>query len=500
MAANQSKSTILVQKIMNVFRVLAKSVTAIAAVMVCLTAVTGSVRPSQLEQIREMDKLTVVTLNSPLTYYEDRSGPTGYEYELVKGFAEHLGVELDILVVDNLENVFSTLETGKAAMAAASLAITAERQRWFRFGSPYMKVSELVVYRRGTSKPRSASDLSDGLLVVSSSSSHGETLRQIQNESMPELSWSEAPELEITELLGMVEAGDIQYTLVDSNEFNMLQAYYPNVGVGFALKKNQALSWAFMHNPDDSLYQASVEYFQQSTTKQLMTNLNERFYGHLSKLDYVGAKRFLRQTRNKLSTYKENFVSAAKEHGFDWRLLAAVGYQESHWNPRATSPTGVRGLMMLTQRTAGELGVEDRLDPAASIAGGSRYLAGLRRRLGADLNEPDRTWMALAAYNVGYGHLQDARRLTYEMGGDPNLWRDVKETLPLLAQKRYHKKTRYGYARGYEAVDYVQNIRRYYDVLIWNEEQQFQFQVAGQNGEKEGEVSATSMTVIPPLL
>jgi len=152
--------------------------------------------------------------------------------------------------------------------------------------------------------------------------------------------------------------------------------------------------------------------------------------------------------------------------------------------------------MMLTRNTARELGVKNRLDPKQSIFGGSRYLAKLRERLGDDVQEPDRTWLALAAYNVGFGHLTDARKITAQMGGNPNLWLDVKEALPLLSQKRYYRHTRHGYARGQEPVDYVQNIRRYYDVLVWNEEQNQTF----SDDENALMLSSSLITVIPPLL
>ena len=152
--------------------------------------------------------------------------------------------------------------------------------------------------------------------------------------------------------------------------------------------------------------------------------------------------------------------------------------------------------MMLTLRTAGELGVTNRLDPSQSIAGGSRYLGGLRERLDESVREPDRTWMALAAYNVGFGHLEDARRLAEKLGRNPDLWIDVKKVLPLLTQQRYYRQTRYGYARGQEPVNYVQNIRRYYDVLIWNEEQV----IADEKDSEALHGSDVPVTVIPPLL
>ena len=159
------------------------------------------------------------------------------------------------------------------------------------------------------------------------------------------------------------------------------------------------------------------------------------------------------------------FVEAAQRYQLDWRLLAAMSYQESYWNPRAVSPTGVRGIMMLTEATARQLGVPDRMDVRQSVHGGGAYLRTLIDRLPADIPEPDRTWMALASYNVGYNHLEDARILTQKQGADPNKWNDLKERLPLLAKAAWYTKTKHGYARGYEPVQLVNRIRTYYEVL-----------------------------------
>lgn len=464
--------------------------------VMCFLALTGSVRPTDLEETRMRGEITMVTRNSPTTFYEDRSGNTGYEYELAKSFADYLGVELNVVVADNLADIFSILDQGDAAFAAAGLTITEDRQRWARFSTPYLQVTEQVVYRRGGLRPTTAIDLARGQLVVSSDSSHAQNLRQLQTRDIPELTWSESPDLEVNDLLQMVATGNIDFTVVDSNEFDVLQAYFPNLAVAFDLTPKQNIAWAFEHSRDNSLHQAANEFFANDDTQATLAALSERFYGHLDQLNYVGAKRFLRQTEKKLDKYKAHFQQAGANTATDWRLLAAMGYQESHWNPRARSFTGVRGLMMLTRNTARELGIKNRLDPVQSIEGGSRYLAKLRERIGDQVQEPDRTWLAMAAYNVGFGHLRDARKLTQQRGGNPDLWMDVKETLPLLSQKRYYRHTTHGYARGQEPVDYVQNIRRYYDVLVWQDEQHPVF----PGEEQQMLLSSSLMTVIPPLL
>jgi len=125
--------------------------------------------------------------------------------------------------------------------------------------------------------------------------------------------------------------------------------------------------------------------------------------------------------------------------------------------------------MMLTQRTATQLGISDRLDPEQSIEGGARYFIRMRNRIPDRIPEPDRSWMALAAYNIGWGHLEDTRKLTQKQGGNPDRWQDVNERLALLSQEKWYRQTHFGYARGYEARQYVENIQSYFDTLVWME-------------------------------
>lgn len=463
--------------------------------LLCLLTITGSVRPNTVEKIRSQGEIVVITRNSPTTYFEDNVGATGYEFELAKAFADYLGVNLVIKQADSLSDLYNNIERNDASFAAAGLTVTQETNRWVRFSTPYMQVSQQVIYRRGGMRPKEIFDLAKGQLVVTSDSSHAQQLRTIQGQQIPELTWSESPDFETVELLQMVATGEVDFTVIDSNEFEMLQAYYPNLAIAFDLTGAQPLAWAFPQSRDDSLFQAAESFFRNAQTNGLLSEVRERFYGHLDQLNYVGAKRFQKQTDKKLAKYDDLFQQAADRHDLDWRLLAAMSYQESHWNPRAKSFTGVRGMMMLTRRTAKELGVRNRLDPKQSIDGGAAYLVKLRKRLPKEIHEPDRTWMALAAYNVGYGHLTDARKLAKKDGGDNSRWMDVKDYLPLLSQKRYYKQTRHGYARGSEPVTYVQNIRRYFDVLVWNDNPDLELAL-----ETESMQLSADIRVIPPLL
>ncbi len=417
-----------------------------------------------LESVRQNNRLVVVTRSAASTYYRDATGPAGPEFDLARRFAERLDVDLKIIVASDLKQIFSLLARGEAHFAAAGLTQTADRYRWLRFTPPYQYVVQQLVYRQGTHRPRNISDLGDGKLLVVAGSSHIERLRQLQK-SHPRLTWEESLKFGSNELLKKVETGEIDYTVVDSNELRLTHRFYPHVRVAFDISEFQPISWAFPVEGDDSLYQEAVGFFVDIYNNGILEQILERYYGHIGEFDYVATTTFITHIRQRLPRYRHLFERAAKEFDIDWRLLAAVSYQESHWNPKAVSPTGVRGIMMLTRITAKQLGIRKRTNPEQSIHGGARYLSHLKQRLPTEISGPDRNWFALAAYNIGYGHLMDAREITRKTGGNPNLWMDVKKKLPLLRDKKWYRKTVYGYARGDEAAFYVENIRNYYQIL-----------------------------------
>lgn len=425
---------------------------------------TCSIQPSALERVATLGVLRVATINSPTTYYVGPTGPTGFEYDLALGLAQRLGVELEIRLAANSTEAMLWVEQGRVDIAAAGLAISEEREDRVRFGPPVSRVLPQLVYRRGQPRPRDFSELA-GRLRVPAGSIHAERLLQASGQ-FQSLRWEESADEGPEELLYQVANGDLDYTVANSDLISINQRYYPQLRVAFALAQSQDLAWAFPRNGDDSLYDAAQSYLKEIGEKEL-ARLYDRHFGHVEQVDYFGAVTLASHVDSRLPPLRALFESAAAEVGMDWRLLAAMGYQESHWNPRAVSPTGVKGIMMLTLETAALLGIADREDPAQSINGGARYFQQLHRNLSAEISEPDRTWMALAAYNIGLGHLLDARGITRRLGGNPDRWLDVRNSLPLLTQPRWHARTRYGYARGYEAVTYVGNIRTYYDMLVW---------------------------------
>ena len=421
---------------------------------------------TDLENIVKRGEITIITRNTPTTYYIGPEGPTGFEYELAKAFALHLGVYPNIVIQNEFSKILPAIYNQDAQLAAAGITYTDKRSRYVAFSDSYQDITQLVLYKAGNKKPRKLEDLRDATIEVIDGSSHEELLIQLKLEH-EYLQWNANKNTEINDLLSQLAKGEIEYMICDSNDFEFNQRFYPSLRKGFQISGEQQLAWAFPKSKDKSLINAANKFLQNSKNNGFLQKLHDKHYSHIPGLNYAGAQTFLKHINSRLVNLIPIFKQVATQHDLDWRFLAAVSYQESLWNPKAVSPTGVRGLMMLTQRTARQLGIENRVDPLDSTKGGASYFLHIKNRIPERITEPDRTWMALAAYNVGFGHLEDARILTQSRGGDPDRWADVRKSLPLLTQKKWYKKTKFGYARGHEPVLYVRNIRNYYDLLIW---------------------------------
>ena len=427
---------------------------------------TCSSPPSILEQVLETGELRVVTRDSPTAYTLTPDGPSGPEYDLVKAFADELGVELIVETVGSISEIVPKLLSGDAHMAAAGLSITEARQEYLNFGHPYEFVDVHMIYQLGDGKPRSVEDILDRSIEVAAGSSHVEILESLRT-VYPELGWTENADLEFDELLAKVALDEVDLTVADSPDFAIQRHFYPDLRIALDLEIGDPIAWAFPKGTADSLLAVADSFLIRADRGGYLAQVHDRYYGHTKKFDYVGTRNFIRHFESRLPRYRPMFEQAAEEWGLDWRLLAAIGYQESHWRANAVSPTGVRGLMMLTEATADYVGIEDRTDPESSIFGGAQYFARMTERIADSVVEPDRTWMALAAYNVGFYHLKDALMITEWQGGDPNTWVDVKKALPLKSQRKWYSKVPYGYARGWEPVLYVNNVRRYYNIMQW---------------------------------
>lgn len=421
---------------------------------------------TELEKIQQSGKLRVLTLNSASTYYQDSYGSNGFEYQLATLFSEFIGVTPEFITVSQFADLYPELLFGTGDIIAAGLSENeSEFSSAVAYGPRYFESDNQVLYRKGqVTRPKNVDDLTEGLLHVVSGTSQVKLLAEVRKQH-PELVWREVEDAASEELIERVDSGEVAYLLADSHQIALQRRFFPELRIAFELGEPRQLRWAFNHAVDTSLANAIDEFFEKIDKGGRLEQLIHRHYSHVGKFNYSDIQTFTEYIKQRLPKYEALFRREAKAAGVDWRLIASIGYQESLWDPRARSPTGVRGLMMLTRVTAKQMKVANRLDPAQSIRGGAKYFASALKRTSSKITEPDRTWFALASYNVGFGHVEDARVITQRNGGNPNRWIDVKETLPLLARKKWYKQTKYGYARGWEPVKYVENIRKYYDYL-----------------------------------
>ena len=442
-----------------------KILTAIALLLGLGIGVTACSDQRRLDTLSEGDELIMITRNSPTTYYFDGDQATGFEYELVKAFADSKGLRLRVKVAFTLEELIQLLVDGEGHIAAAGLTVTPDRTQLFSVTDPYIAQKPLIIYKSGSRRPRQLEDLANQDIVTLAGSSHVEALTDLATR-VEGLTWREIRAADTLELMQQVTEEKADLAVIDSVEFRMQQRLYPRLVAALELEGDEDIAWYLPNLPGASVLTDEInEFFSQQRQTGQLAKLKERHFGALAFASRMSSFTFQRKVQSALPQWQALIEEVAAEYQMDWRLLAAIAYQESHWNPRATSPTGVRGMMMITRATAGELGITDRLDPRQSLRGGARFLKNLLRRLPNDIAEPDRTWMAMAAYNIGMGHLEDARKLTDRKGLDPHLWRDVREHLPLLQNPDIYPTTRFGFARGEEAVTYVDNIRHYYSVL-----------------------------------
>ena len=435
------------------------------AIIATLLLGTCSQPPSVLEQIMRAGELRVVTRNLPSAYYLGASGPQGPEFDLASRFAAELGVRLFMYSVPNVADAMREVESHRAHIAAAGLTRGIRLPDSASFGPPYQQVREHLIFRQDGTKPRTIKQANEGHIEVVGGSAHAATLEQWRV-LHPNLTWVENPLAETEELLYRLSRREFDYTVADSNEFAIGRAFHPEIRIAFDLTQGKSLAWV-VDTRDASLLKRVTAFYSSLSAEGRLASILDTYYGDSDRFDYIQSRVFLEHIETRLPRYRHWFREAAAEVGVDWRLLAAVGYQESHWDPLATSHTGVRGLMMLTEETARALKVTDRLDPRGSIFGGARYFKWLRNQIPSRILEPDRTWFTLAAYNVGVGHLEDARILTQMHGKNPDAWSDVRDHLPLLTQAKWYTRVKRGYARGWEPVRFVENIRGYIDILDW---------------------------------
>lgn len=423
-----------------------------------------SVKPplTQLETVRQTGVLKVASVYARTTCYTGPNGLVGYECELAQGIARSVGATAEVLFVQTPADAVQAVIDGRAQLAAAALTTNIVQRDQLRFSRAVDRAAPRLVFRMGKLRPKTPADLA-GRLLVSEGAGHASRIAMLSKVATG-LTAEITNSFDAEDLLFQVASGKLDYTIASSSLVAINERYYPQLRTAFDVGEAEDVVLAFKGGEDRSLADAAEAYLARIGGKEL-ARLHDRYYGHVDELDYFSVVQVANHMRSRLPRFRAMFNASGERHGIDWRLLAAIAYQESHWDPAALSYTGVRGLMMLTNDTAQRYKVSDREDPAQSIEGGARVLADLLKAIPPEVPEPDRTWMALAGYNQGLGHLLDARQLTAQRGGDNVHWVDVRDTYPLLSRPRWAQKTKYGFARGREAVDFVANVRAYFDII-----------------------------------
>ncbi len=417
---------------------------------------------NSVERIKKTGILRLITNNSINTYYYYNGKPAGFEYDLAKAFADFLNVELDV-VTPGWNSMFSYLEQNKGDLIASQITITKERLEKVSFSIPHMTIRQHIIHHKLVFGPKNIEDLSFRTIHVRRGTSYQSRLETIKNSGI-DLNYILHNNMPTEELIRMVHDRKIQFTIADNNIAYLNQRYYPDIRIGIAVQGKESLAWAVNKN-DLPLLEQINKFFLYANETALLKQISDKYYPDIEGSNSFDIKKFHKMIKTRLPKYKEIIIKESQKYGFDWKLVAALIYQESRFNPNARSFSNVRGLMQLTILTAQEMGIDNRLKPSESIRAGIKYLDKMVKKFDYLEDSYQRILFGMASYNIGYGHVTDAMQLAKDMNLDETKWQDLKIVLPLLSKSKYYKKTKYGYARGWEPVQYVERILTYFDIL-----------------------------------
>jgi len=434
----------------------------VLAVVVSLSACRNRPETTVLDRIITRGEIVVITRNNPWCYYLYRDQPEGFEYELARAFADRLGVSLKVRVARSWEQMIPDLLAGKGDFIAADMAMTPERRTQAAFSQAYLSSEPYVIVRRGSRRIQSLDDLAGETIHVARGTSYQERLKALQASGLS-ITIALHRGLETSELIRMVADRTIDMTVADHFVAALTQRYYPWIDLAVPIGKSESSGWAVDPKAGHLLSRINT-FFTTIRQNGEFDRIYNRHFSGLDDFDFVDLRAYHREIKKTLPAYRGFIEEIADRFGFDWRLIAAQIYQESRFNPQAVSRRDAHGLMQITLKTAEDLGVVDIYDACQNVEAGVRHLKDLFEFYDHARGE-DRLWIALAAYNVGVGHLLDARNIAREQGLNPEKWSSLQKTLPLLAKPEYYQKAQYGYCRGTEPVAYINKINLYYSIL-----------------------------------
>lgn len=414
-----------------------------------------------LPELKERKVLRFLTRNSAATYFVWRGRVMGFEYDLARKFAEGLGLHAEFIVVPTHAGLRAWLREGLGDIVAAGITPTEERsQRGLSFSRPYHYVSEVVVARTADSTLTSSADLAGRTIVVRRSSSYWETVEGLREQGI-DVALVEAPErMETEEIIDAVAKGEYDLTVSDSHILAIEETWRDDIMSALTLRDTVPHAWVVREGNDE--LKAAIDSFFKAIYRGEFYNVTRRKY--FQKPKRVRSHATGRSARTgTLSPYDDLFRQYSVQYEFDWRLIASQSYQESRFDASVVSFAGAVGLMQVLPRTAREMGFDSPADPEQGVHAGVKYLRHMYNRLDDVPDPTDRLWFSFAAYNAGYGHLSDARRLAAQQGANPDIWfGGVAEIMPLLRKREFYSRARYGYCRCLEPVRYVRLINDRY--------------------------------------
>ncbi len=422
---------------------------------------------NDLKRVLDDNRVTFVTRLGPTTYYEIKNKKFGYHYSIMREFADFLDVELSVKVVNNLADARSMIVSREADIISGWNIINSDND--IKTSYPYNRVDYVIVAKSNISRQ---SNVDDKLLKNKVHAIESQVITNVNSANEKELKYSYKIwyDKNIDDLLKMLIDNEIMFLFMSSDEFKILSKYYRDIRIVKKHSINEAEYWVLPGDIGSNMQDKISDFFNLMINNNRLAKIYENFFGQ-QQHTFVGSKTFIKDLVEIFPTYEFFFKEASRLFNFDWRLIASIGYQESRWKKDAVSYTGVKGIMMLTKDTAREVGVDDRRDPRNSIFGGAKYLRSIYNRLDYDLDDNEKKWFAIAAYNIGLGHVEDAIKLASKNGVDIRKWSDIEPYILMLSQSEFYRQTKYGYARGWETVKYVQNIKQYYDIIVFLDSQ-----------------------------
>ncbi len=434
--------------------------------------------PRDLEDIKKDGKITALTSYSNTSYFLYRGQPMGFEYELLQRFADHLDVDLEIKISNNIDSLLPQIRSGKADILAHGMTITTDRKAKVDF-TDYLYLTHQVLVQKKPDNWRNmhwskiekslihdAIELIGDTISIRKNSSYYKRIENLSKEIGGIIYIDTLPgDLSTDEIIQMVANGEIKYTVADNNIASIMTSYYPILNIEVPVSFSQRISWV-VPSESDSLLIACNDWLSSMKDEVDYYVIYNKYFKNRRSFRRRIESEFYSLNNEKISRYDDMIKTYAENIGWDWRLLTSQIYQESQFDPKARSWAGAQGLMQIMPATARELGVSNPYNAEASLRGGTKYLDQLYHRFDYIQDSVQRIKFAMASYNCGFGHVQDAMELAVYKGYSKNLWDDnVEEMILKLSNPKHynHPAVKYGYVRGLEPYLYVDYIFKRYE-------------------------------------